>query len=111
MLNNIKMNVIQTSKNGVVNEETVFLFEQDENTVKANYSGGKISIGYLVGQLNGSVLKFTYCQQRTSGELDHGESECILSIDENSGKVRLEENFRMETDDSIEIGTNIFMEI
>lgn len=105
------MNVTKTSKNGIVNNETIFHFEQNENTVKANYSGGQIRNGYLVGQLNDAVLKFTYCQQRITGELDHGESECMLSIEKDSGKVKLEENFKMDTGGSIEIGTNIFMEI
>jgi hypothetical protein len=111
MLNNLKMNVIQTSKNGIVNEETIFLFEQDAKTVKAQYSGGLIREGYLVGQLTDGILKFTYCQQRITGELDHGASECILSKDKVSGKIKLEENFKMDTEDSKEIGTNIFMEI
>ncbi len=105
------MNVIQTANNGIVNKETIFHFEQDANTVKAQYSGGRIRNGYLIGQLNNEILKFTYCQLRITGELDHGESECILSVDKASGKVRLEENFLMDTEDSKEIGTNIFMEI
>ncbi len=105
------MNVIQTSKNGILNEETIFYFNQDENNVMANYSGGRIRLGYLVGQLNDTVLKSTYCQQRITGELDHGESECILLIEKDSGKIKLEENFKMDTQDSKEIGTNIFMEI
>ncbi len=111
MLNNLKMNVIQTAKNGIVNEETIFHFKQDPNTVKAHYSGGRIRFGYLIGQLNDDTLRFTYCQQRVTGELDHGESECIVSIEESTGKVRLEERFRMDTEDSREIGTNIFQEI
>lgn len=111
MLNNLKMNVIQTSKNGIVNEETIFLFEQDVKTVNAKYSGGQIREGYLVGQLNGELLKFTYCQQRITGELDHGESECVLSRDKVSGKVKLVENFKMNTENSKEIETNIFIEI
>jgi uncharacterized protein YdaL len=105
------MNVIETSKNGIVNKETIFHFEQNANTVKANYSGGRIREGYLVGQLNDEILKFTYCQQRITGELDHGESECILSIEKGSGKVKLKENFKMDTEVSKEVGINIFMEI
>ena len=111
MLNNKTMNVIETSKNGIVNKETIFHFEQNANTVKANYSGGRIREGYLVGQLNDEILKFTYCQQRITGELDHGESECILSIEKGSGKVKLKENFKMDTEVSKEVGINIFMEI
>jgi len=105
------MNAIQTAENGIVNKETIFLFEQDAHTVKAHYSGGRIRMGYLIGQLNNDILKFTYCQQRTSGELDHGASECVVSIDSSTGKVKLVEQFRMDTESSTEIGTNIFMEM
>lgn len=105
------MNVIETSKNGIVDKETIFHFAQDKNTVKAHYSGGRIKQGYLVGQLNDDILNFTYCQQRITGELDHGQSECILSIEKGTDKVKLEENFNMDTGDSNEVGTNIFIEI
>lgn len=111
MFNNIKMKVIQSSKNGIVNKETLFHFEQVESKVKAHYSGGQIKKGYLVGHLNGNILSFIYNQERISGEIDHGESECILSIDKDSGKIILEENFKMTTQVSEEMGTNIFMEI
>jgi hypothetical protein len=110
MLNNIKMNVVQTAKNGVVDSATIFHFEQEGNKVNARYSGGRIGQGYLVGQLNGKSLRFVYCQQRVTGELDHGESECILSVQE-SGKLKLEENFKMDTESSMEAGTNIFAEM
>jgi hypothetical protein len=110
MLHNIKMNVIQTANNGIVDSATIFHFEQEANKVNARYSGGRIDHGYLVGQLNGKTLRFVYCQLRITGELDHGESECILSVQE-SGKLQLEENFRMETDGSTETGKNIFTEL
>ncbi len=111
MLNHRKMHVIQTADNGIVDQDTIFHFEQKEQVVTAYYSGGKIRQGYLVGQMNGDLLKFTYCQLRTSGELDHGESACVVSEEKQSGKIKLEEKFNMKTEISTEIGINIFMEI
>ena len=105
------MNVIQTAKNGVVNNETVFQFTQDGKKITARYSGGKIQAGYLVGILVENVLNFTYCQLRTTGELDHGESRCILSVDQVSKKLKLEERFKMKTKTLNEEGVNIFMEL
>lgn len=105
------MNVVQTAENGIVNKETIFHFEQDAHTVKAQYSGGRIRMGYLIGQLNNDILKFTYCQQRDSGELDHGASECVVSTDPSTGKVKLKEQFKMDTESATEIGINIFMEM
>lgn len=65
------MNVVQTAKNGVVNELTIFHFLQEGNFVSANYSGGLIRRGYLVGQLNSGRLSFSYCQIRTNGQIDN----------------------------------------
>lgn len=105
------MNVIKTSENGVVNHETIFHFKQNEDIVHAEYEGGRIQAGHLIGKLTNHILKFTYCQLRITGELDHGESECILSKEQASGKIMLEENFKMDTEASNEIGINIFREL
>ena len=103
------MNVVQTAKNGVVNELTIFHFSQEENFVSANYSGGLIRQGYLVGQLDNGILSFSYCQIRTNGQIDNGKSNCIVSFDEN--KIKLEEKFEMNSKDTMEKGTNILKEI
>ncbi|WP_223034082.1 hypothetical protein [Hanstruepera marina] len=105
------MNVIQAAPNGIVNEKTIFRFKQRNNIVNAEYSGGKIKKGYLIGFLQKKVLTFTYCQFRLSGELDHGKSKCVLSVDPNNGKLKLTEKFDMKTESSTEIGINVFMEI
>jgi hypothetical protein len=59
-LDNIKMTVIQTAENGVVNKDTLFYFKQDGNVVQAEYAGGKIKKGFLIGQIAAHVLKFSY---------------------------------------------------
>lgn len=109
MLHNAKMNVIETASNGIVNHETIFQFEQDNDLVKAHYSGGKIKQGYLVGYLKDDILTFTYCQARVSGEMDHGSSSCSFSIE--NGKRKLVESFEMTTGDELAIGVNVFMEL
>src|SRR5258708_34686706 len=80
-LDKVKMIVIQTAKNGVVNNDTIFTFTQDDNIVYGEYVGGKIKKGFLVGQNNNNVLKFSYCQLQTDGTLDNGLSSCEISID------------------------------
>ena len=109
MLNNKTMNVVQTAKNGVVNHETLFHFSQKGNVVSAHYAGGFIKQGYLVGTLTDQKLRFSYCQIRTNGQMDHGTSECKLSSDK--GKVTLEERFEMSSENGLVLGTNIFKEI
>jgi hypothetical protein len=111
MLNDIRMNVVQTAKNGIVDHETIFHFKQEMNTVTATYTGGRIRAGYLVGILVEDQLNFTYCQIRDTGELDHGESHCTLKEDQRDGKLMLEEQFAMETGKVQEKGINIFKEL
>ncbi|WP_298793140.1 hypothetical protein [uncultured Allomuricauda sp.] len=108
-LNNIRMNVVQTSANGVVNEQTIFNFSQIENVVQANYSGGRITKGFLVGKIHGTILEFSYCQLQTDGQLDYGFSTSELSLNAN-GKIRLVENFEWKSRDG-QSGVNIFQEL
>lgn len=109
-LDKVKMNVIKTAENGVVNHETIFLFSQKNDLVLAEYAGGKIRQGFLVGQLSAeNQLTFSYCQMQTDGTLDNGVSICELSKNEN-GKITLTENFEWKSRPG-EFGTNIFQEI
>lgn len=109
MLNNKTMNVVQTAKNGVVNHETLFHFTQKGDLVSAQYTGGLIKQGYLVGSLTNQKLRFSYCQIRTDGQMDHGTSECTLSSDK--GKITLEEKFEMDSENGRFLGTNVFREL
>src|SRR5258708_8709115 len=90
---NLKMNVITTAPNGVVNELTIFTFSQKDNFVSAIYSGGPIFKGYLVGTINRGKLLFSYCQLQLDGKTDNGQSKCEIVIGEN-GKIRLIEEFK-----------------
>lgn len=106
---NLKMNVVQTASNGVVNEATIFTFSQNDNFVSAIYSGGPIFRGYLVGTVDNERLSFGFCQLQVDGKIDNGQSECEITIGEN-GKIQLIEHFKW-TSKSDETGVNIFQEI
>lgn len=106
---NLKMNVIQTASNGVVNEETIFTFSQNDNFVSAIYSGGPIFKGYLVGKVDNERLLFGFCQLQVDGKIDNGQSECEVTIGEN-GKIRLIEHFKWLSKND-QTGVNIFQEI
>lgn len=109
-LDKIKMNVVKTDETGVVNHETIFHFSQDEDRVFAEYQGGKIQMGYLVGKLAAdNRLVFTYCQMQKDGKLDNGVSDCELSKNED-GKLVLIERFEWKSRPG-EFGINIFQEI
>lgn len=108
-LNNVRMNVIATAENGVVNELTIFVFSQNENIVTAEYSGGQIERGFLVGTVNNSKkLSFSYCQLQINGRIDHGQSECNILCE--GGKLQLIEKFTWGTRNG-ETGVNIFQEL
>ncbi|MFZ6010249.1 MAG: hypothetical protein ACOYXT_07845 [Bacteroidota bacterium] len=108
-LDNIKMTVIQTDPNGIVNDETIFIFSQQQDVVHGAYAGGKINKGFLVGKSDGQTLNFSYSQLQTNGELDCGLSTCELTRNE-TGKIILTERFEWKSRPG-EFGVNIFMEI
>ena len=108
-LDKVKMNVIQTAETGVVNKETMFSFTQKDNLIHAEYVGGQITKGFLVGKLADNILKFSYCQLQVDGRLDNGSSKGELSISK-EGKIRLTEYFEWSTRPE-QSGTNIFEQI
>ena len=109
-LDGVKMNVIKTAENGVVNHETIFRFSQKDEVVSAEYQGGKILKGFLVGKLSiQNQLEFSYCQMQVDGKLDNGVSICQLSQNE-KGKIILTEHFEWKSRPG-EFGTNVFQQL
>lgn len=109
-LDNVKMQVIKTAEKGVVNHETIFEFSQNKGVVSAEYSGGKICLGYLVGKFTAdNQLTFSYCQLQTDGRLDSGISLCDVSKNAEE-KIIFLEHFEWKSRPG-EFGTNVFQEI
>ncbi|MDN5199784.1 hypothetical protein QQ008_00380 [Fulvivirgaceae bacterium BMA10] len=108
-LEKIRMNVVETAPNGVVNLDTIFTFSQQDGIVSAEYAGGKIQKGFLIGSLMENHLTFSYCQLQTNGKLDNGSSSCELKKMEN-GKIQMIENFQWATREN-QHGTNVFQEL
>ena len=108
-LNGIKMNVVKTAGSGVVNQDTIFDFEETEKIVTAAYSGGLIAKGFLAGLRQGDRLTFTFCQLQTNGQMDNGLSNCILSLSD-EGLILLTEKFEWKSRDGLP-GENIFRQI
>ncbi len=105
---NVKMNVVKTAANGVVNSNTLFSFHQSGDTVWAEYDGGGVTKGFLVGKVQGSSLKFRYCQTDINGNLDGGVSNCRLER-MTDDRMRMIETFQWESRN--ETGENIFEEL
>jgi hypothetical protein len=109
ILNNVKMNAIETAPNGVVNHLTIFNFSEDGRIVSAIYSGGLISRGYLVGAIEGNKLSFSFCQIDNSDSHHSGRSICDISFN-TEGKLRLTEHFVWDSND-LKAGVNILQEL
>jgi hypothetical protein len=70
-----------------VNAETVFSYRQTGNLVEANYRGGLVALGRLVGVLTGARLQQAYVQVNTAGEIRSGRS--TIQVANKEGRVRL----------------------
>lgn len=103
-----RMHASETAENGVVNAETIFEFRQDSDWVTANYRGGKIVDGYLIGRVDGSRFEFRYCQRDSDGHLDGGQSKCELEWRDDGG-IRIIERFFWESRG--EDGVNIIEDV
>jgi len=107
-LNGIQMRVVTTASSGVVNADTLFSFTQEDAVVSAQYSGGKVRLGYLVGLSSPEGLRFRYAQLDIEDQLDGGQSTCEITRTPD-GRIRLLEHFQWESREGT--GTNIFEEV
>lgn len=107
-LDDLKMHAVETDANGVIGIDTIFTFSQTGSKVTADYSGGQIEQGYLVGIVTGDKLRFTYCQLEKSGKLNCGQSNCELSLSTDS-LVQIIEHFQWQSKPGS--GKNIIQQI
>lgn len=106
-LHGLVMNAVETDPCGVISFETIFEFEQVDTFVTAQYKGGKIRQGYLVGNLLANKLEFRYCQIQVDGTLDGGSSKCDVLM--SGGLVQIIEHFSWESKEGQ--GRNVIQEM
>ena len=102
-----RFTVESTSPIGVVNSDTVFEFQQQDELVWARYSGGKVKIGRLVGLISEDELKFSFCQVHGVNEVKAGSSTARVEWDR--PLIRIVEEFTWA--DGSGSGVNVFVEI
>jgi len=100
--------VIATASVGVVDDRTLFTFHEQDNVVSAEYRGGAIRLGYLVGTFCGGRLHCRYVQVDTADQLDSGFAECDLDQTV-GGRLRLHEHFRWDSREGS--GINVLEEV
>ena len=108
--NNKRFRPVQNTENGETSSETVFWYKQDQNILTAEYEGGQIIKGHLIGLVdeNGNI-DMRYHQVNLKGEIMTGKCKSTPEILDN-GKIRLLESWEWTSGDFSK-GTSIIEEI
>lgn len=90
---------VSSTDNGEVNGKTIFRYYQEEDMVRADYSGGCIKRGQLIAKVNNcGELDMRYQHINLKGELMTGK--CISQPELMSdGRVRLKEKWEWTSGD------------
>ncbi|WP_339870137.1 n-acetylglutamate synthase [uncultured Algoriphagus sp.] len=97
--NNRAFRAVQNTENGETSAETVFHYHQEGTILTAEYSGGKILKGHLIGLVDeAGNITMRYHQVNSAGELMTGICHSKPEILEN-GKIRLHETWEWTSGD------------
>ncbi|MCC2593834.1 hypothetical protein LKO27_10500 [Tessaracoccus sp. OS52] len=93
---------------GEVGSSTRFRYTERSAVVHADYAGGDVVRGFLVGTRDGDQLDFRYAHLNTQGITSTGH--CVTRVEElPDGRLRLHETWEWESRDGK--GTSIVEEI
>lgn len=96
---NRKFRTISNSNNGATSSDTEFHYKQIGNIVFADYLGGSIRYGHLIGIVNEyGTIDMRYHQVNTAGDLMTGICQSHPEILSN-GKIRLHESWQWTSGD------------
>ncbi|HUR32145.1 MAG TPA: hypothetical protein VMZ69_11995, partial [Saprospiraceae bacterium] len=97
--NRIFKSIVNTA-NGETSSETIFHYKQQGNVLTAEYSGGKILYGHLLGLVDkDGNIDMRYHQINNKGEMMTGICKSMPEILEN-GKIRLHESWQWTSGDN-----------
>ena len=101
---------IENTENGDVSSETLFHYHQDGDIISANYSGGSIIEGHLLGKMveNGN-LEFTYHHINLEGQLMIGRCTSVPTLLTDS-RLKYSENWQWISGDK-SAGNSVIIEI
>ncbi|TPN88904.1 n-acetylglutamate synthase [Aquimarina algicola] len=108
-LNNRKFKLLENSGNGEVSNQTIFHYFQKDGMIWANYSGGVIIKGFLLGKVLEESLEFNYQHMNENMELLTGECKSIVQVNENN-KIKLLEQWTWTCGD-FSSGSSVLIEI
>ncbi|MGQ0286814.1 n-acetylglutamate synthase [Pasteurellaceae bacterium 22721_9_1] len=109
-LNDRTFSSISNSESGEVNGNTFFYYHQDNRLIWAEYEGGEIIKGFLIGKfIAENKIAFTY--QHVNQSLENRLGKCVSQIEVlPNGKLRLHENWQW-LDGEQKAGQSIIEEI
>ena len=101
---------LSNSDNGEVGDDTLFYYSQTDNIISANYYGGDILKGHLIGkQLESGEFDFVYHHINTKNELKIGK--CLSKAKKlDDGRLKLYEKWQWLCDD-MSGGTSELIEV
>ena len=109
-LDNRKFKVQSNTDNGEVSVDTIFHYSQNENIISANYQGGDIVKGSLIGKVvDNKYLDFVYQHINVNGEIMTGVCQSYPDILD-SAKMILKEFWQWTCKDNSK-GESIIIEI
>lgn len=100
---------MSNSDNGEVSSKTVFHYHQTDDIIWAEYGGGSILKGFLIGKRINDSLEFTYQHVNEDKEILTGKCNTRMELNQ-EGKVLLHEMWQWTCKDFSE-GTSILVEI
>ena len=90
----IKKHVTDDSENGEVDNNTLFYYHQNGSDFSADYSGGDIKMGFMVGKVSpNGELDFHYEHINIKDEIRIGKCHSTPHIKAN-GKIELQEDWQ-----------------
>jgi len=98
-LNNKKFKSEFNSKNGEVSDQTIFSYNQKDNIIWAEYGGGQIIKGSIIGKIIDNHIEFVYQHTNKENELMTGNCKSYPEYTEN-GKIRLKEIWKWTCKDN-----------
>jgi len=100
----------RNTENGEVDGQTVFHYHQKENTIWADYYGGEIKQGFLIGMVNEKGdLEFTYQHINVSNQLRLGKCNSVPVLSED-GKIEMHEEWQWLNGDKSK-GISVIVEV
>ncbi|MGW6239148.1 hypothetical protein ACWGBX_37355 [Streptomyces sp. NPDC055037] len=93
---------------GQVGTATRFVYREEDGVIRAEYEGGDVVRGYLVGTREGDRLDFRYVQLKRDGATSSGH--CVSTVvGLPDGRVRLEETWEWESQEGS--GTSVVEQV